>query len=298
MQLTLTTAPTTDPVTLAEVRTWLNMTPGIVEDDGVIEDLIDTAYDELEAFTNRRFLEQTWTLTLDWSEVSSDIRLPLVPLVSVSSIKTTDDDGDVTTVTSTNYQVRAGVNPRIVLTDSGEWPTDARNYDSMAIACVCGYGGDVVPFTGWVPASTTAPGLNDLTAGGTFTGTARTLFEIVLASTGTPDKINWRKITRDANGVKTYGAWTSDVSVTGAAQTLSDGITVTFAATTGHTASDKWTVQLYEVLPERVRLALKGLVLFFYSTKGRGIQETVSGQLIGLPRQLERRIDSLRVEAW
>ena len=298
MQLTLTTAPATDPVTLAEVRTWLNMTPGIVEDNGVIEDLIDTAYDELEAFTNRHFLEQTWTLTLDWSEVSNDIRLPLVPLISVSSIKTTDDDGDVTTVTSTNYQVRAGANPRIILTANGEWPSDARDYDSMAIACVCGYGGDVVPYVGWVPNSTTSPGENDLTAGGTFAGTARTLFDVEVDSIGAPDTFKWRKTTRDANGVKTVGAWTAGVDMTGLAQTLADGTTVTFAAVNSHTVGDAWTVQLYEVLPERVRLALKGLVLFFYSTKGRGIQETVSGQLIGLPRQLERRIDSLRVEAW
>jgi uncharacterized phiE125 gp8 family phage protein len=298
MQLTLATAPATDPVTLAEVRQWLNITPGLTEDDDIIEGLIDIAYDELESMTNRKFLEQTWTYTLDWSEVGDTIRLPLVPLVSVSSIKTTDDDGDETTVTSTNYQVRAGENPRIVLTDSGEWPSDARDYDSMAITCVCGYGGDVIPYVGWVPTSTTASTLNDMTAGGTFTGTARTTFEVEIDAEGTPDTFKWRKITRDSNGSKTYGSWTATVSITGAAQTLADGTTVTFNATTGHTPGDAWTVQLYEVLPERVRAALRGLVLFLYNGKGRGVTETVSGQLIGLPYHIERRINSLRVEAW
>ena len=107
-----------------------------------------------------------------------------------------------------------------------------------------------------------------------------------------------RKITRDADGVKTIGAWTTGVAVTGSAQTLDDGVTVTFAATTGHTLDDQWNIQLHEELPKRVKLALKGLVLYFYSTKGRGVTETVSGQLIGMPRVLDQMLDSLRVESW
>ena len=297
MQLTLATAPVTDAVTLAEARQWLNFTAGITEDDDILRVLIDEAYDFLENRTNRKMLGQTWTLTLDESEVSSVMRLPLVPLVSVSSIVTTDDDGDTTTVASTNYQVRGGENPRIVLTDDGEWPTDMRDYDSMAITCVCGYGGDVIPYVGFVPDDPIHPGVNDLSAGGTFTGTARTLFEIEIDAKATPDTFKWRKITRDSNGTKTIGAWTEDVDITGAAQTLSDGVTVTFAATTGHTVSDAWTVELYEVLPERVRLALKAIVLYFYTTKGRGVSETVSGQLIGMPRVLEHTLDSMRVRA-
>ena len=300
MQLALTTAPTTDAVALAEVRAWLNLTPGLVEDDAVIERLIDEAYDELESMTNRKILGQAWTYTIDSAEIGDPIRLPLVPLVSVSSIKTTDDDDAVTTVTSTNYQVRGGENPRIVLTTDGEYPTDERDHDSMAIVCVCGYGGDVVPFVGWEPASTTASTLDDMTASlsDTFSGASRTTYEIKLTTEATPDKIDWRKVTRDDNGAKTYGAWTSDVVITGSAQALSENVTVTFGATTGHTADDEWTVQMYEMLPRRVRRALKGLILFYYDAKGRGVTETVSGQLIGMPRHLERNINSLRVESW
>jgi len=299
MQLTLVTAPTTDAVTLAEVRQWLNFTHGVTEDDDVLESLIDEVYDYIENQTNRKILTQTWKVTLDWDEVGAVIRLPLVRAVSVSSIVTTDDDGDDTTVTSTNYRLRAGENPRIVLTEDGEWPTDARDYDSMAITVVCGYNGDVIPHVGWVPASTTSTTtLNDMTAGGTFSGTVKTLFEVEIDAEATPDTFKWRKVTRDANGEKTYSAWTATVAVTGAAQTLADGVTVTFGATTGHTAGDAWTVQLYEVLPLRVKMALKGMILHFYQTKGRGVSETVSGQLISTPRVLQHMIDSLTVVAW
>jgi len=47
------------------------------------------------------------------------------------------------------------------------------------------------------------------------------------------DSFKWRK-----NG----GAWTENVIVTGSAQTLSDGQTITFAARTGHTADDQWVI--------------------------------------------------------
>jgi uncharacterized phiE125 gp8 family phage protein len=300
MQTTLSTAPTTTPVSLAEVRSWLNQTPGLTDDDEVIERLIVEAYDELESMTNRRYLGQTWVYTLDAAEVKSRLRLPLVPLVSVSSIVTTDDDDAETTVTSTNYQVRGGENPRITLTSSGDWPTDARDYDSMALTCVCGYGGDVVPFVGWEPADSNSSTLNDMTAAltDTWSGSVRTTYEFKITTADTTDKFDWRAVTTDGNGAKTYGAWTTAVSITGAAQVIASNLTVTFGATTGHTASDQWTAEMYEVLPRRVRRALKGLVLFYYDAKGRGITETVSGQLIGMPRNLERNILSLRVEAW
>jgi len=83
-------------------------------------------------------------------------------------------------------------------------------------------------------------GLDDATAGGTYTGTADATYEVVIDATGTPDTFKWRK-----DG----GAWTSTVSITGSAQTLSDGVTVTFGATTGHTLDDQWTITangLYE----------------------------------------------------
>ena len=300
MKLDLTTAPTTDAVALAEVRAWLNLTPGLVEDDAVIERLIDEAYDELESMTNRKILGQTWTYTLDSAEITDPIRLPLVPLASVTSITTTDDDGDETLVASTNYQVRGGENPRIILTQDGEYPSDERDHDSMAIVCVCGYGGSVVPFVGWEPVTHRDNSLNDMAASlsAAFSGTARTTYEIKITTAAATDKFDWRKITKDANGSKTYSAWTSAVSITGSAQALSENVQITFPATTGHTVSDQWTVQMYEMLPRRIRRALKGIVLFYYDAKGRGVTETVSGQLIGMPRHLERNINSLRVESW
>jgi len=76
-------------------------------------------------------------------------------------------------------------------------------------------------------------GLNDLTFGTGYSGGASAYFEVEIDGEATPDTFRWRK-----DG----GAWTSGVAITGAAQTLSDDQTVTFAATTGHTSGDKWVI--------------------------------------------------------
>ncbi len=83
--------------------------------------------------------------------------------------------------------------------------------------------------TSYVPLG--APGLNDASFSGT-PDTGGLNFCVQLSTTGTPDKFQW-----DTDGCNTLSA---DVSITGVAQLLSNGVSITFGATTGHTAFDKW----------------------------------------------------------
>lgn len=80
-------------------------------------------------------------------------------------------------------------------------------------------------------------GLNDITWGTGFSGADSAYFEAVIDSelggVAGVDTFKWRK-----DG----GAWTEDVDITGAAQTLSDGQTITYAVTTGHTLTDQWVI--------------------------------------------------------
>lgn len=88
----------------------------------------------------------------------------------------------------------------------------------------------------------TGSGLDDLTPGGAFTGAEPTRFKVVIDGEGTPDTFKWSK-----DGGLTWEA--TGVAVTGAAQTLENGITITFGATTGHTIADAWefTVDMVEI---------------------------------------------------
>lgn len=78
-----------------------------------------------------------------------------------------------------------------------------------------------------------AGGLNDITVGGIFTGTVSTDFRAKIDATGTPDTFTWSNdggVTWEAGGV----------NVSTSAITLEDGITLLWAADTGHTLNDYW----------------------------------------------------------
>jgi len=79
----------------------------------------------------------------------------------------------------------------------------------------------------------TGSGLDDGTSSGTYGGTATATYTVIIDATGTPDTFKWKK---------NSGAFTEDVAITGEAQTLSDGVKITFAATTGHTLNDQWVI--------------------------------------------------------
>lgn len=72
-------------------------------------------------------------------------------------------------------------------------------------------------------------GLSDVTWGGT--PVLGSVYTAKISSAAVPDQFQWRK-----DG----GAWSAGINITGAAQALTDGVTITFAATTGHTLNDFW----------------------------------------------------------
>ena len=80
-------------------------------------------------------------------------------------------------------------------------------------------------------------GLADLTPGTAFNQVAMATFVITIAGTGSPNTFDWSK----TGGSGSSSA--SGVAITGSAQTLDDGFQITFGATTGHTATNSWTIK-------------------------------------------------------
>ena len=76
-------------------------------------------------------------------------------------------------------------------------------------------------------------GLNDLTWGAGYSGGASAYYELDIVAEGEPDTFKWRK---------NSGEWSDPIEITGEAQTLDEGQTVTFGATTGHTATNEWNI--------------------------------------------------------
>lgn len=77
----------------------------------------------------------------------------------------------------------------------------------------------------------TGSGLDDLTLSGTFSGTVPTTYTVTVASTGTPDTFDWTDGINSGTGVSMS---TSPIP-------LSNDISITFGADTGHTLSNSWT---------------------------------------------------------
>lgn len=293
MRFELLTAPTADAIPLGQARRWLAFGANVVSDDDLLTELISSVVSDYERETNRKLLSQTWYLWLDATELDDMVRVPppLIPLVSVSDITMYDSDDVASVVASTNYQVVTGDNPRITLTDDGEWEDDdLRDYDAVRVTLVAGAGGAKRYW--WGPYSDVA--LDDLVASGTSAETSRTRYEVVVTATGTPDVFKWRSVTRDVSGFPVYSAWTTGVNVTTTTAAVgTGGLSLRWLAATGHTVGDTWLVERVELIPEYDRLTLQGLVQFWYRTKGTGLLVTEAG-LAGLPRTLQARIDGRR----
>jgi len=91
-----------------------------------------------------------------------------------------------------------------------------------------------------------ATGLNDMTTAGTYDGSSSFIrYRVQIDGTSNPNTFRWS----EDNG----STWIATaVPITGGAQSLSRGITITFGATTGHTTSTYWNFNAYTMAPETI----------------------------------------------
>lgn len=127
------------------------------------------------------------------------------------------------------------------------------------------------PATGrWGSPDFTGTGLNDLTLGGTYSGAPDEVnYRVQIDGVGTPNTFKWSD-----NGGATFNA--TAVAITASAQTLNNGVTITFGATTGHTLNDRWDFKAGEPFinvdfGQEFRFAALGLVFdeFRLTTSGK-----------------------------
>lgn len=162
MSLTLVTEPTTEPLTIDDVRAHLRI--DVDDDDPYLTTLIAVARERCEGATRRTLITQTWDLFLDqwptWDgyhggrtfepvntllPAGGFVALPKAPLQSVSFVKYTDLGGTVQTWDPSNYLVEAPVGPRcargrLALGWVKVWPVIRPTMNAIQIRLVTGYG--------------------------------------------------------------------------------------------------------------------------------------------------------------
>jgi len=140
MPLVLKTAPTGEPLTLAEAKAHLNVESG--DDDTYINTLITVARERFETDTGRAFYRRTYYLDLDEFPNGDSIPLQMPPLLSVTSVKHYATGGATSTVSAAVYGTDTSREPgRVVLNDSYSWPSDTiRSWNGVRVEYVAGYG--------------------------------------------------------------------------------------------------------------------------------------------------------------
>jgi uncharacterized phiE125 gp8 family phage protein len=158
--LALVTGPTLDLVALAEAKAHCRVT--VPDDDALIAGYILAARVHCERHTGRSFVNQTYDLTFDndWpyslacgfdvdvrrlriSQAVPQIIIPVVPLVSVTSINYLDKDGISQLLASSEYRVitrsqvaRGWIEPAWGVT----WPQVRYLSEAITVRFVAGHG--------------------------------------------------------------------------------------------------------------------------------------------------------------
>jgi len=139
----LITAPTVEPVSLAEAKLHLRVTHSA--DDDLITALIESARVKAEHLTGRRLITQTWDWLLDdfpGSSESIKLHSGLYQPQSVGYIKYLDTDGVTQTWDAANYALDPYMIPGFIFPAADvNWPTDvADSANAVRVRVVCGFG--------------------------------------------------------------------------------------------------------------------------------------------------------------
>lgn len=133
--LRLVTAPTTEPITLAEVKAHCVI--GHDEDDLLLAIMISAAREHGESITGRSWAEKTLEVVLDRFPVGT-ISLPATPISSVSSIEYVDANGAEQTLPESEYHVDTeSMIGRVVPKDA--WPETADQPNAVRVQYSAGW---------------------------------------------------------------------------------------------------------------------------------------------------------------
>jgi uncharacterized phiE125 gp8 family phage protein len=136
MRLSLVSGPTSEPLTLSEVKAHCRV--DVTDHDGLLAGYILAAREWVEGYTWRKFVTQTWDCNADrfgWC-----LELPTGPLQSVTSISYVDTAGSVQTVPASDYLVDTKSQvPRITPAYGKVWPVPRFQMNAVTVRAVFGY---------------------------------------------------------------------------------------------------------------------------------------------------------------
>lgn len=145
--VTVTSAPSTEPITTATAKAHIQIASGNTADDTLIDSLVAAARAWVEQATNLRLVTQTIVARYDAApDAGAPLLLPCGPVQSVSSIKyyelaNTSPTVSTGTFSASSYLVDTFSQwPRVALHDGQSWPDDLRGINALEVTAIVGYG--------------------------------------------------------------------------------------------------------------------------------------------------------------
>lgn len=140
--LTLTTAPTIEPLIVADLMAHLRL--DTADEFFLLETQIVAARRHVEIYTGSAILTQTWLWQLDAVPVDIFVELPRGPVQSIASVQYLDTAGSLQTMSAADYQLLAPQDPNggrhvLALNYSKSWPTARDDFNAFRVSFVAGY---------------------------------------------------------------------------------------------------------------------------------------------------------------
>lgn len=135
----LITPPSAEPLTLADVKTWLRVDDAT--DDGLIAGLITSARLTVEAATGLLLISQSWRCYFDQWPTDGRLVLPYRPVHALTSVNLRDQSGTLKAVALDPFSIEPGREPCALLV-AGALPTPSGLPNGILIDVVFGFGAD------------------------------------------------------------------------------------------------------------------------------------------------------------
>ena len=133
----LVTAPVSEPITLAEAKKQLELSPADTAHDAQLSLLIQAAREQWEADTDSACLTQTWKVTAEEFD-DDEIYLPKRPVQSITHVKYYDSGDVLQTLSTSVYDLDQSCRA-VRLKNLQVWPAVSDRWDAITITYVAGY---------------------------------------------------------------------------------------------------------------------------------------------------------------
>lgn len=137
----LVTAPMVLPVTREAAKQHLKREATETFEDSLIDAYLAAAVSHLDGWTGilgRAMCPQTWRQDFDC--LSRCIRIPVGPVISVTSITTRNSDGELATIATDNYAIYAdAIGSYVRFKDAYSYPTDLYEKGAVRLTWLAGY---------------------------------------------------------------------------------------------------------------------------------------------------------------